>query len=36
MLAAASPAEDGGLSAEVSADFEHLRWFELPVASLRD
>jgi hypothetical protein len=34
VLGAAVPADDGPLR-EVSADFEHLRWFELPAACLR-
>ena len=33
-VAAGRPADDDDLSAAVSADFEHLRWFELPAACL--
>jgi selenocysteine lyase/cysteine desulfurase len=34
LLRAAVPAEDGDPAARVSADFEHLRWFELPARCL--
>jgi hypothetical protein len=34
LLRAAVPAEPGDLVAQVSEDFEHLRWFELPACSL--
>jgi hypothetical protein len=34
VLADAVPAEQGDLVDQVSADFEHLRWFELPARSL--
>ncbi len=30
LLAEAHPAQDGALGDQVSGDFEHLRWFELP------
>ena len=34
LLRDATPAEAGELTSQVSADFEHLRWFELPARSL--